>query len=91
MATTEQPANDDATAREREAIAEQKRAALDLLGDAFSAGLAEGLDADCLAQAALFFALKEFVTTYGEEPVARFTEKLPQRVLNGEFTLRVAH
>ena len=31
--------------------------------------------------------LAEFVGTYGEEAAATFTEKLPARIKNGEFSL----
>jgi hypothetical protein len=67
---------------------EQKQAALRLMLDAFAEGDLDGIDPDCLAQAALFTALQEFVATYGEEPVARLAEGLPDRVRNGEFTVR---
>jgi hypothetical protein len=68
-------------------ISEQKQAALRLMLDAFAEGDLDGIDPDCMAQAALFAALKEFVDAYGEEPVAKFAEKLPDRVRNGEFTI----
>jgi hypothetical protein len=67
--------------------ADQKQAALRLMLDAFAEGDLDGIDPDCMAQAALFAALKEFVDAYGEEPVAKFAEKLPDRVRNGEFTV----
>jgi hypothetical protein len=68
-------------------IADQKQAALRLMLDAFAEADLDGIDPDCMAQAALFASLKEFVEAYGEEPVAKFTEKLPERVRNGEFTV----
>jgi hypothetical protein len=67
---------------------DQKKAALRLMLDAFAEGDLDGIDPDCMAQAALFAALQEFVMAYGEEPVARFVQGLPDRVRNGEFTLR---
>ncbi len=69
-------------------LSAQKQAALQLMLEAFAEGDLEGIDPDCMAQAALFAALKEFVATYGEEPVASFAERLPERVRNGEFTVR---
>jgi hypothetical protein len=66
---------------------EQKRAALAYLHEAWAEARLEGIDGDCLAQACLFAALAEFVTTYGEEAAARFTEGLATRIRNGEFTL----
>jgi hypothetical protein len=67
---------------------EQKKAALRLMLDAFSEAEMDGIDPDCMAQAALFTALKEFVLAYGEEPMAKFAERLPQRIRNGEFTVQ---
>ena len=64
-----------------------RRAALDYLLQAWEEAILDGIDGDCLANAALFAAFKELVATYGEEPVARFAERLPERVLNGEFTI----
>lgn len=66
---------------------EQKLAALSLLQEAWREARINGIDGDCLAQASLFVALAEFVTTYGEEAAARFAEGLPLRIRNGEFSL----
>jgi predicted YcjX-like family ATPase len=68
-------------------VVDQKQAALRLMLDAFAEADLDGIDPDCIAQAALFAALKEFVAAYGEEPVAAFAERLPDRVRNGEFTV----
>jgi hypothetical protein len=69
---------------------EQKRAALGYLTEAWSEARLDGIDGDCLAQACLFTAFAEFVSTYGEEAAARFAEGLARRIRNGEFSLRVA-
>ena len=50
----------------------------------------DGVDGDCLAQASLFTAMAELVSTYGEDAVAKFVEGLPTRVRNGEFSLALA-
>jgi hypothetical protein len=68
-------------------FAEQRRAALGYVLDAFAEGKLDGLDGDCLAHAALFTAFKELVDTYGEEPVAEFAARLPDRVRTGEFSV----
>jgi hypothetical protein len=68
--------------------AEQKKAALRLILDAFTEAELDGIDPDCMAQTALFMALKEFVLVYGEEPMAQFAERLPQRIRQGEFTVQ---
>ena len=66
---------------------EQKRAALGYLHEAWTEARIDGIDGDCLAQACLFAALAEFVTTYGEEAAAQFAEGLAGRIRNGEFSL----
>ena len=68
---------------------EQKQAALSYLNEAWAEARHEGVDGDCLAQASLFAALAELVTTYGEDAVAKFAEGLPARVRNGEFSLKL--
>jgi hypothetical protein len=69
---------------------EQKRAALGYLHEAWVEARIDGIDGDCLAQACLFAAFAEFVTTYGEEAAARFAEGLALRIRNGEFSLAAA-
>ena len=69
---------------------EQKRVALGYLHEAWVEARIDGIDGDCLAQACLFAAFAEFVTTYGEEAAARFAEGLAVRIRNGEFSLDVA-
>jgi hypothetical protein len=66
---------------------EQKRAALGYLHEAWLEARIDGIDGDCLAQACLFAAFAEFVSTYGEEPAARFAEGLALRIRQGEFSL----
>jgi hypothetical protein len=70
--------------------AEQKRAALSYLSEAWAEARLEGIDGDCLAQASLFTAFAELVTTYGEDAVAKFVEGLSTRVKNGEFSISTA-
>ena len=66
---------------------EQKRVALTYLNEAWAEARLDGVDGDCLAQACLFTALAEFVSTYGEEAAATFTEGLASRIRNGEFSI----
>jgi hypothetical protein len=72
------------------ADAAEKRAALSYLNEAWAEARLEGIDGDCLAQASLFAAFAELVTTYGEDAVAKFVEGLPTRVKNGEFSVMSA-
>jgi hypothetical protein len=69
---------------------EQKRAALGYLHDAWTEAKLDGIDGDCLAQASLFTAFAELVTTYGEDAAAVFADNLGKRVRNGEFTIERA-
>ena len=69
---------------------EQKQAALSYLNEAWAEARHDGVDGDCLAQASLFTALAELVTTYGEDAVAKFAEGLGARIRNGEFSLKLA-
>ena len=66
---------------------EQKRVALGYLQEAWAEARLDGIDGDCLAQACLFSAFAEFVTTYGEEAAANFAEGLSARIRNGEFSI----
>jgi len=66
---------------------DQKRVALGYLQEAWAEARHDGIDGDCLAQACLFAALAEFVTTYGEEAAAKFTDGLSSRIRNGEFSI----
>lgn len=65
---------------------EQKKAALGYLQEAWAEARLDGIDDDCIAQACLFAALMEFVSTYGEEPAATFAEGLAKRIRQGEFS-----
>jgi hypothetical protein len=65
---------------------EQKKAALGYVHEAWAEARLDGIDGDCMAQACLFAALIEFVSTYGEDAAATFAERLPARIRNGEFS-----
>ena len=65
----------------------QKARALELLLDAWDTGLAEGIEPEVLATAAIFAALTDMVDLHGEDAVATMAEELPQRIREGEFTL----
>jgi hypothetical protein len=66
---------------------EQKMAALSYLHEAWVEALQDGIDGDCIAQACLFSALSELISTYGEEATSKFTDGLSARIKGGEFTL----
>jgi hypothetical protein len=66
---------------------EQKQAAISYLHEAWAEARLDGIDGDCMAQACLFAALSELVTTYGEDATAKFAKGLSERIANGEFSL----
>lgn len=66
---------------------EERKAALGYLSEAWAEARLDGIDEDCLAQACLFTALAELVSTYGEDAAALYVEALPARIRNGEFSL----
>ncbi len=61
--------------------------ALRYILDAWEEAVYDGLDPDCIATAAIFAALSDMITAYGEGPVAVMCERLPERIKAGEFTL----
>jgi hypothetical protein len=69
---------------------EQKLAALNYLNEAWAEARLDGIDADCMAQACLFAALAELVSTYGEDAAAEYAGKLSERIRNGEFSIDIA-
>jgi len=68
-------------------IAKKKRVALAYLSEAWDGAIAEGVDSEILAHAALFTALCDLIATYGEEPVAELAKTLPRRIRELEFTI----
>ncbi len=68
-----------------------KQAALSYVTEAFAEAELDGLDADYMAQAALFAAFMELVATYGEEAVAQYAERLPDKIRGGGFSTGLKH
>ncbi len=66
---------------------DQKMAALSYLNEAWAEAKLDGVDEDCMAQACLFAAFAELVTTYGEEAAAKYADGISKRIRNGEFTV----
>jgi hypothetical protein len=67
---------------------EAKTRALELILDAWERALKDGADAEVIASVAIYASIADMVDRYGEEAVADFCATLPERVRNGEFTLR---
>nr|WP_319386145.1 hypothetical protein [uncultured Roseibium sp.] len=64
-----------------------RRAALGFISDAWAEAIANGVDADAVAHAAMFTALADLVAAYGEDAVAKLAEGLPDRILRGDYTV----
>ena len=67
---------------------QQKAMALDLILDAWDKALSEGVEPEVLASVGIYAALVDMVDRYGVEAVGDFCATLPERVRNGEFTLK---
>ena len=81
--------NDEWHAQAQEAMGRQRsrHAAMRYIVEAWEEAVYDGLHPDSVATAALFAALSEMVSAYGEETVAQMAENLPARIRKGEFTL----
>jgi hypothetical protein len=70
----------------------QKREAYQRFSAVWEAALGAGIEPEVLAHVALFAALGDLVSTYGEEAVADFAGRLPNRISAGEFSIsRAVH
>jgi len=76
---------------EQSGAEDERRAALAYVTEAFAEAILAGVESESFAHAALFAALQELVETYGEEAVAAFAGRLPERIVAGEFTTAVRH
>ena len=66
---------------------DQKHAALRYILDAWEEAVYDGIEPDCIATAAIFAALSDMVSAYGEDAVASMADGLSQRIRYGEFTV----
>jgi hypothetical protein len=82
---------EDFIPRDLQDASAEKRAALTYVVEAFVEAQLDGLDGDCMAQAALFAAFQELVATYGEEATARYAEGLPEKIRSGGFSTGPRH
>ncbi len=72
---------------ERNDAADHRHSALSIVMEAFTEAHLDGLPEDSMTQAALFVAFQKLVSCYGEEAVALFAERLPERIRQGEFSV----
>ena len=78
---------DTYTVQEQSEGIDERRAALAYVEEAFAEATLDGIEEDCFIQAALFTAFQSLVGVYGEDAVATFAERLPERVRHGEFSV----
>ena len=83
--------DNDVPPSDLESLGAIKQAALSYVTEAFAEAELDGLDGDCMAQAALFAAFMELVGAYGEEAVACYAESLPERIRAGGFSPGLKH
>ena len=81
----------DLPLNELQELSAVKQAALSYVTEAFAEAEFDGLDSDCMAQAALFAAFMELVATYGEEAVATYAQGLPDKIRSGGFSTALKH
>ncbi len=74
-----------------DSAADERRAALGFVTEAFAEAILSGLETDSFAHAAMFAAFQELVGVYGEDAVAEFAERLPARIRQGEFSVARKH
>ena len=67
---------------------EKKARALELVLDAWDQALAEEVDPEVIASVAIYASMADMIDRFGEQAVADFCATLPERIRNGEFTLR---
>lgn len=66
---------------------EESVEALHFILEAWEEGTDSGIAPELMAYAAIYTALTDLVTTFGEEAVVRLVDGLGTRVRDGEFTL----
>ena len=65
----------------------QKKIALDLFLNAWDKACEQGVEADLLCEVMIYMAITDLVADRGEELTADLFDSLPERILDGEFTL----
>jgi len=67
---------------------EQKKLALKVILEAWDEAVNRGVSAEMVASSAIFAALTEMIDIYGEQTVADMVADWPDRIRDGEFTLK---
>ena len=67
-------------------VREKMQAALEYQNEAWADGVADGIEPEIIADAALALAMRETVRMIGEEVAEAMLESLRERMLAGEFS-----
>jgi len=67
-------------------VHEKMQAALEYQNEAWADGMADGIEPEIIADAALVLALRETVRVHGEDGAEALIESLKERILAGEFS-----
>ncbi len=67
-------------------IHEKMQTALEHQNEAWAEGVADGIEPEIIADAALVTVMRETVKLFGEDGAEAMLEELRQRVLTGEFS-----
>jgi hypothetical protein len=67
---------------------EQKRVALQVILEAWDDAVEQGASSEIVASSAIFAALTDMIDIYGEDTVADMVAEWPDRIREGEFTLK---
>jgi hypothetical protein len=67
-------------------IREKTQAALEHQNEAWADGMADGIEPEIIADAAVAFAMRETIRLHGESGAEEMLESLRQRMLAGEFS-----
>lgn len=67
-------------------VHEKMQAALEYQNEAWADGIADGIEPEIIADAAIALALRETIRTQGERGAEAMLEALRERMLAGEFS-----
>ena len=67
-------------------IYEKMQTALEHQNDAWAEGVADGIEPEIIADAALVTVLRESIKLFGEDATEAMLENLKERLLTGEFS-----
>ena len=67
-------------------VLEKMQAALEYQNEAWADGMADGIEAEIIADAAIALALRETIRVQGEKGAEAMLESLRERMLAGEFS-----